>query len=172
MPFTPYHMGPGILFKALLRGGFSLMIFGWVQILMDLQPLIVMVTNEGRLHGSSHTYLGATLIAFFAAVSGKYLVQFVLGLLPQAKHRGVGISWAVAFLSAFVGSYSHVALDSIMHSDVVPFWPFSQANHLLGIVSASVLQDVCVYSGLAGAALYFIVSYLLSRHNKRIERTA
>jgi hypothetical protein len=28
MPFTPFHMGPGILFKALLQGSFSLMVLG------------------------------------------------------------------------------------------------------------------------------------------------
>lgn len=29
MPFTPFHMGPGLLVKALLQGSFSLMVFGW-----------------------------------------------------------------------------------------------------------------------------------------------
>ena len=28
MPFTPLHMGPGLLVKALLQGSFSLMVFG------------------------------------------------------------------------------------------------------------------------------------------------
>lgn len=32
MPFTPFHMGPGLLVKALLQGSFSLMVFGWTQI--------------------------------------------------------------------------------------------------------------------------------------------
>jgi hypothetical protein len=39
MPFTPLHMGPGIAIKAIARRRFSLMVFGWSQILMDLQPL-------------------------------------------------------------------------------------------------------------------------------------
>ena len=41
MPFTPFHMGPGILIKSLLQGAFSLMVFGWAQIVMDIQPLFV-----------------------------------------------------------------------------------------------------------------------------------
>lgn len=57
MPFTPFHMGPGILLKALLQGSFSLMVFGWSQIVMDLQPLIAMLTGMGKLHGFTHTYL-------------------------------------------------------------------------------------------------------------------
>ena len=78
MPFTPLHMGPGILIKSVLQGSFSLMVFGWTQIVMDIQPLLVMLTGEGHLHGFTHTYIGATLIALFSALSGKYLAQ--LGL--------------------------------------------------------------------------------------------
>ena len=38
------------------------MVFAWAQIIMDIQPLVVMITGEGHLHGFSHTYVGATLI--------------------------------------------------------------------------------------------------------------
>jgi len=44
-------MGPGILVKSILQSSFSLMVFGWTQIVMDIQPLIVMITGEGHLHG-------------------------------------------------------------------------------------------------------------------------
>ncbi|HYQ38464.1 MAG TPA: hypothetical protein VER09_05940, partial [Pseudomonas sp.] len=73
MPFTPLHMGPGILLKALLPTRFSLMVFGWAQIVMDLQPLLAMLTGRGELHGLSHTWPGAGLLAVVAALSGKYL---------------------------------------------------------------------------------------------------
>lgn len=53
MPFTPFHMGPGIAIKAVLRGSFGLMVFGWTQILMDIQPLIVLISGQGQLHGFS-----------------------------------------------------------------------------------------------------------------------
>ena len=53
MPFTPLHMGPGVLVKAVFQGGFSLMVFGWAQIVMDIQPLVVLLTvrrSFARLH--------------------------------------------------------------------------------------------------------------------------
>jgi hypothetical protein len=59
MPFTPYHMGPGILIKALLQGSFSLMVFGWAQIVMDIQPLIT-GNNWGQIQiksGAFNLYL-------------------------------------------------------------------------------------------------------------------
>ena len=156
-------MGPGILVKALLQGSFSLMVFGWSQIVMDLQPLVAIVSGKGKLHGFTHTSVGATLIAIFSAVTGKYLSQWALVVLFNGVKRGINIQWWVAFLSAFIGAYSHVVLDSIMHTDIEPLLPFSQSNELLGIVSVAVLHKFCVSSGLVGAVVYFAVSYLYAR---------
>ena len=75
VPFTPFHMGPGILLKAVLQGSFSLMVFGWAQIIMDVQPLIVLLSGEGHLHGFTHTYLGATLIGAVSAITGKHAAE-------------------------------------------------------------------------------------------------
>ena len=163
MPFTPFHMGPGILVKALFQGSFSLMVFGWSQIVMDLQPLVALITGEGKLHGFTHTYVGSTLIALLSAVTGKYLSQWALIVLSNGNRRGINISWWVAFLSAFIGAYSHVILDSVMHVDIEPLSPFSPSNELLGIVSVATLHKFCVYSGLAGAIGYFAVSYLQAK---------
>ena len=159
MPFTPFHMGPGILVKALMQSSFSLMVFGWTQIVMDIQPLIVLISGEGHLHGFSHTYIGATLLAIVAALSGKYLSQIGLWLLKIRPSISVGIPWWVVFLSAFIGSFSHVLLDSIMHSDVQPFFPITLNNAFLGMVSIPVLHKVCLYSGLAGTALYYFLQW-------------
>ena len=168
MPFTPFHMGPGIVVKAVLQSSFSLMVFGWAQIVMDIQPLIVMISGEGHLHGFSHTYVGAVLLAIFAALSGKYLSEvglFVLGLNP---HWQVRISWLVCFLSSFIGTFSHVLLDSIMHSDVEPFYPLTPDNPFLGLLSVQALHKVCLYSGLVGGALYVSI-YWVQKHNKHRE---
>lgn len=126
MPFTPIHMGPGILIKSLLQGSFSLMVFGWSQIIMDIQPLIVLLTGDGHLHGFSHTYIGASLLAIVSALSGKYLSEFGLSLLRVSKKANpIKIAWWVVFISAFIGTFSHVLLDSIMHADVEPFYPIT-----------------------------------------------
>ena len=157
MPFTPIHMGSGIFIKALLQGSFSLMVFGWTQIIMDIQPLIVLVTGEGHLHGFSHTYIGAILLALLAAVTGKYLSQFGLWILKLRPNINTNIAWPVVLLSAYIGSFSHVFLDSIMHSDVQPFYPINLSNPVLHIISVEALHKVCLYSGLIGAAVYYFV---------------
>ncbi|GAL02073.1 hypothetical protein JCM19237_4966 [Photobacterium aphoticum] len=50
--------------------------FGWSQIVMDIQPLVVLLTQEGDLHGISHTLLGALVLGLLAALSGKYLSEW------------------------------------------------------------------------------------------------
>lgn len=167
MPFTPIHMGPGILIKALLQSSFSLMVFGWTQIVMDIQPLIVLITGEGHLHGFTHTYVGAVLIAIFSALTGKYLSELGLKILGITKNGPITIFWWVSFLSAFIGSFSHVFLDSIMHTDVEPFYPVTLVNNFHGMVSVSTLHKICIYSGLVGAAIYYAVVYYVSKLNQR-----
>ena len=164
-------MGPGIAVKALLRGSFSLMVFGWAQIVIDLQPLILMIKGRAHLHGFTHTYVGATLLALFAGYTGKYLSEIGLSVLGLGGHRPVRIAWWVAFLSAFIGTYSHVAIDSIVHMDMQPLYPFTKYNASLGILTMSAVYQLCVYSGLAGAVVYYSTSWYLHRRNKASQRS-
>ena len=156
MPFTPFHMGPGILVKSVLGGSFSLMVFGWSQIVIDLQPLYVLIQGHGRLHGFSHTYLGAAVVTVVAGLTGKWLSEiglFVMGLNPS---RRLKISWYVVFASAFVGSFSHVFIDSIMHSDVHPFFPLTARNGFHQLVCTDMLHILCLASGVIGGLIYFL----------------
>ncbi len=164
MPFTPMHMGPGMLVKALLQGGFSLMVFGYAQVVMDLQPLFVLITGEGHLHGFSHTYVGATLIAIFSALTGKYLSEVGLRILDLPFVGSEKIVWRVAFVSAFIGTFTHVFLDSVMHSDVEPFFPFSNINNFQGIISLRTLHYICMASGGVGAIIYFLTLWKQKRN--------
>jgi len=157
-------MGPGIFVKAVLQGSFSLMVFGWTQILMDLQPLFSMLNGMGHLHGFSHTYVGGSLIAVAAALSGKYLSELGLKILGiNEEDRPIVIVWWVCFLSAFIGSFSHVFLDSIMHADVTAFYPFTNAKPLFRVISVNALHKFCMYSGLAGAGLYYLVYWRVNK---------
>ncbi len=141
------------------------MVFGWTQIVMDIQPLIVLITGEGHLHGFTHTYIGAILLAVFAALTGKYLSEIGLKMIGLSKSQSIKIAWWVSFLSAFIGSFSHVFLDSIMHSDVEPFYPLTLSNNFLGFVSVSMLYKICMYSGLVGAVMYFVIHYTIKKRN-------
>lgn len=159
MPVTPFHMGPGILAKALFGRHLSLMVFGFSQVAIDLEPMAHLVRGDAVLHGFAHTYIGATLVASFSVVAGRPICQRLLARWtpdPASPFliwlRGPDrISWPAAIVGAFVGTYSHVFLDSIMHADMQPIAPFSAGNALLGVVSLGSLHLLCVAGGALGA---------------------
>ena len=150
MPFTPLHLGPGAAFKALLGRHFSFLVFGGAQVLMDLQPLAAMLGADVELHGQSHTLLGALLIGAVAFATGKPVSDFVLSRAGVA-HRP--LTWAASATGAWIGTFSHVALDSIMHADMAPGWPWFAGNPLLYSLSFGELHAACVVLGAVGAGV-------------------
>lgn len=58
MPFTPFHLGPGALFKGAGDTRFSFMVFGGSQVLMDIEPLIRIAQRVTAMIGTySHIVL-------------------------------------------------------------------------------------------------------------------
>jgi membrane-bound metal-dependent hydrolase YbcI (DUF457 family) len=163
MPFTPFHMGPALALKAVSGRYFSVLVFGIAQVAMDIEPLYGMTRNAGVLHGWSHSYVGATVIGGFVTLVAPPLCRLILARWnSELEHHGVGwlgsapgIGWVPATTGAFVGTYSHVALDSIMHSDITPLSPWSMSNGLLGVLSISELHTACVAAGIFGVAAWF-----------------
>jgi hypothetical protein len=152
MPFTPFHFGPGAALKAATRSRFSFTVFCYSQVITDLESGFYLFRREYPVHRFFHTYLGATLVAMVCALTGRYLCQFAL---RSFKHP-TDVSWGVAFASAFVGTYSHVFLDSIMHSDLLPSAPFSAANPMFQLISLPLLHQSCLALGIVGVVIYLV----------------
>ena len=72
---------------------------------------------------------------------------------PPGYATGAQISHPVAGLGALTGSWSHVPPDSVMHADMRPLAPFSDANALLYVISIDALHLLCVGLGVAGVVL-------------------
>jgi hypothetical protein len=102
-------MGPGIALKAALGGSFSLMVFGFTQVAMDVQPLVHLLRGDGVIHGISHSYLGAAIIGAFSALLGRPICQVLLNLwkpdpadVMMTWLRGhPRITWRAAVTGAF-----------------------------------------------------------------------
>ncbi len=78
MPITPFHLGPGVLIKSVLQERFSLTIFAFSQGLIDIQPVLVILLGKGHLHGFTHTYAGAILLALISTTLGKPICEWFL----------------------------------------------------------------------------------------------
>ena len=78
MPFTPFHLGPGLALKVAGGPRLSLAVFALSQVAMDVEPLVRIVRGDAVVHGFTHTYLGAVPIAIVAALVGRPLCSRLL----------------------------------------------------------------------------------------------
>jgi len=140
MPVTPYHFGPALVAKGLLKKRFCLITFTLSQIIIDLESFYFLVQNAYPVHRFLHTYIGATGASLLSIA----LTGLFLKLLKKDTSKTARI------IGGCFGGYSHIILDSIMHRDIQPFAPFLQSNGLLKIISLPMLHNVCIYSGLIG----------------------
>lgn len=166
MPFTPFHMGPGIMVKALTGHYFSLTVFGFSQIVIDIEPLVRILRGDEVIHGFSHTYVGALIIGLFSLLAGKPFCEWVVNIWNQLTgfkfllwlQVQTRLSWFAATTGAFIGTFSHVLLDSIMHSDMHPLSPFSYENGLLNLMPAGWLYMLCAVLGVFGVIVFAVLT--------------
>ncbi|WP_150049443.1 hypothetical protein [Methylomonas rhizoryzae] len=122
MPFTPFQIGPGAAIKALTGRYFSLTVFGIYQVIIDLEPLIRILSHDDILHRFTHTYIGAFAIGLFTLFIGTIVCQWLLSTWNACSNFKYlkwlqvksSLTWFSASTGAFIGTFSHVALDSII----------------------------------------------------------
>ena len=153
MPFTPFHFGPGAALHAAAPQQVSFLAFCAANVLIDVEPLYYMLTDQYPWHRFFHTYVGATLI--LAATVGLFILARRLASWVSVPNW---FSWQEltvrqVTVGAAAGSYSHIFLDSIMHNDIQPLSPFSTTNVLLRVMDVDRLHEVCVVAGLAAIVL-------------------
>lgn len=157
MPATPFHMSLGAGLKALFYKRFSFFVFCYTQIIIDLESVFNLSFGRYPIHGILHTYLGALVSMIFCAITANFLRNKLIKLLRKIKIDHlfeIELTYKIIYVSAFIGSFSHIVLDSFMHADMNPLSPFSESNVLLGIVSLSTLHLACMVPGI-GAIIWF-----------------
>ena len=176
MPVTPFHFGPATVVKAVAPEHFSFVAFGLTQLIIDIEPIFYISRGMWPIHRFFHTYLGATAVALVVILFGKPICEAALRLwnwrLSECQRKWFGvtpeISFTAATIGAFFGAYSHVFLDSIMHSDMRPFAPFSDVNGLLYMISIERLHEVCALAGILGGMVLLV---LLVRRKMNADKT-
>ena len=167
MPFTPFHMGAALIVKPGLNRNFSVITFGLAQVAMDIEPGVGMLTGAEVLHGPTHTVLGALAIGYLVMLIAPRICNFLLRKWnKEVNHhklpwlvQGETTSKTALAGGAFFGTLSHVVLDSLMHHDIQPLMPFSQANPLRGLVSHDGVYQLCAVAGAIGAVLWLAMQW-------------
>jgi membrane-bound metal-dependent hydrolase YbcI (DUF457 family) len=162
MPVTPFHFGPGAAVHSLAPGHVSFLAFCASNALIDVEPLYYMLTGGPPLHRFFHTYIGASLVAINTILLFAMTRRLAPVLALPDIFQWQSLRLAPVTFGAFIGTYSHIVLDSVMHSDIRPFAPFTDANPLLHAMPLDALHWFCVGTGVAGVAV-LCVRHLLMR---------
>jgi hypothetical protein len=148
MLFTPFHMVIGVAAKALAPKLISLQVFALTQVAMDIEPGVRMAMDSDVLHGWSHTLAGAIPVALASAVAWKILERRRIW-----RWTFDPITPAMLWSTCFVGTWSHVLLDALIHRDMAStreLLPLDQSLFL----SHEAVQIACmVCTGVAALVL-------------------
>ena len=172
MPFTAYHLGPGAAIKAIMPRHFSFSVFCLAQIVTDCETGYHLVRGEWPLHRWLHTYAGASVVAGLCVLIGRPFRRAAVRLwhlwrsAPFKRYLSVSddTSFVSTVMGAFLGTYSHVFLDSLMHGDIEPFWPWSTANPLYHFINIFVLHALCLLLGIIG--VWYSVSVSINSRSR------
>lgn len=154
MPATPFHFGPGLLIKAVAPRRFSMAAYSLSQVVIDIESGYYMLQNASPVHRQAHTLALGGLIGLLCGLIVSKVGAWVArprDIVPEALVAEYRLP--VAVLSGIFGGIFHSVLDGIMHADIRPFRPFTQANPLYGLVSVEILYLLCIITGIVGAAL-------------------
>ena len=161
MPFTPYHLGPGLIVGLLFLGFIDFPTFLVASVIVDVEPFLVLTFNLNYpLHGFFHSFLGGTLVALPLTLV-MYRMRDKLSPLLSFFKLDQKVSFKSILVAALSGIYIHILLDSRIYTDIQPFYP-STYNPLLttGIFAGLDSYIYCIWSFL-GAAIIYIIRLIL-----------
>ncbi len=155
MPFTPYHLGPGLGFGLPFRRHVHAPTFILGNVIVDVEPfLVLLLGSESPLHGYLHTFL----LAFLVGLALGY-VMFLLERILRPLFRvfllesGDPLSLKSFLVAGGLGSSLHVLLDALLYDEMVPFFPLT-ANPLYNPALSLEVSIFCVWMGIFGVAYY------------------
>jgi hypothetical protein len=152
VPYTPFHFGPGLLFKAGAPRWISAVGFAAANVAVDCEVFFNFLRGHHPRHGIVHTIVVAGPLGL---VVGLLTVLAIRRWFPRtvAAHpqlRG-DLTSAAGAIGGFLGGATHPLLDAIGRKWTYPFWPWlPKANPLLGIIPFWALVAGCVVSGFLG----------------------
>lgn len=167
MPFTPFHFGPSAFIAFPLKKYIDVPVFVLANVVIDLEPLTVMVFNLNYpVHGFFHTLLGGIFIgAIYGLIA--YTMKNFLKKIMDIFHLNYSPKLSIMIFSGILGFWFHIFLDSFMHADIKPFYP-SSYNPLYQIISTPNLYLICAV--LFIPALVFYIKDVLEYNKFKVDR--
>ncbi|MDI6846652.1 MAG: metal-dependent hydrolase [Candidatus Bathyarchaeia archaeon] len=157
MPFTPFHLGPALLFGLAFSSIFDLPTLLIASVIPDVEPFCILLFNlSGEPHSFFHSYLGSSILAVLVTVI-VYPLRDLLNRIMVVFRISQKSSFKKILFASFIGVYSHVFLDSFLYSEMKPLYPL-QGNPFVDIIPTYIADGViygfCGISFIFGVTLY------------------
>jgi membrane-bound metal-dependent hydrolase YbcI (DUF457 family) len=167
MPFTPFHFGVGAGVHSAAPRHVSFLAFCAANVVVDFETLYYLTTGQFPYHRFFHSFAGMSFV--IAATIGLFAAALWLATKVELPNLfgWQQLTMMPISVGAGLGGYTHVVLDSIMHSEIRPFAPFDDSNPFFGIVRLDVLHWSCVAAGVAGLAVLGIRELMKERNGSR-----
>ncbi|MFX0172924.1 MAG: hypothetical protein ACFE9L_13500 [Candidatus Hodarchaeota archaeon] len=156
MPFTLYHIGIALFLYSVMTFLDLFALFGGA-IIPDIEGILALFIFPQLglpLHGPFHSFLGAI---FLGGVIG--MSSFVTWKLIQEKlYTNIDLirySFKKSLLSAYIGTFSHITLDSPLYPEMRPFFPL-EGNPLFNIVTEDEIYFICIFCFVIGTLILIL----------------
>jgi len=157
MPFTPYHLGPGLMIGLLFLNFIDFPTFLIASIIVDIEPFIILFFNlDYPLHGFFHSFLGGTIVALLLTVVMSKIRRYFSPLMSFFKLEQ-DVSFKKILVASLSGIYIHILLDSPIYTDIQPFFPlafnpFYRSTSMPGLLETM----ICVLCFMGALIIYII----------------
>ena len=144
MPITPFHIIAAAPIKAIAPKHFSWSIFTLTNIFIDLEPITYFMLTGIPAHKFFHSILGATILGlinalFFRKLCANYIIKWNKNLHPIDRKWLEVLNPKIyiydALIGGLIGAWSHLLLDSMVHDDIKPLWPFNNSNTFSNVIT-------------------------------------
>ena len=123
MPITPLHLGILAPLNHWLPGKVNNLSFWLVTLWLDASAIAYYAfgLEVGEFHGpETHSFIAAMAMASVIGVLGFMFYVIREFMRPGLINQDRAMSW---FASAYLGGFSHILLDAMVHSEMLPFHP-------------------------------------------------
>ena len=123
MPITPLHLGILAPLNHWLPGKVNNLSFWMVTLWLDASAIAYYAfgLEMGEFHDpETHSFIAAAAIASVVGVLGFMFYVIREFMRPGLINQDRAMSW---FASAYLGGFSHILLDAMVHSEMLPFHP-------------------------------------------------
>ncbi len=169
MPFTSYHLGPGLMVGLLFLNFIDFPTFLIASVIVDIEPFIVLFFNlDYPLHGFFHSFLGGTIVALLLTVVMSRIRKYFSPLMSFFKLKQ-DVSFKRILVASLSGIYIHILLDSPIYTDIQPFFPLDFNPFYQNISFSGLLPTmICVWCFMGALIIYMIRLFQYKAINQEI----